>query len=193
MSVFWELVGYALLAVFAENLVLTGGIGSSRMLRAARKPKELLPYSISLCFFTLGTSLLTSFLEPTLNQWDKEQLFRPLVYTTCAALLYVLAAAGMKACLPKVFEKYKTMLPTTSINCIVVAMPFLVSSRQLDFGHIVALCLGSGVGFALAAWLTAEGIKRLGNAGMARAFLGLPALFIYLGILSLAFLGFYQG
>lgn len=99
----------------------------------------------------------------------------------------------MKACLPKVFETYKTMLPTTSINCIVVAMPFLVSSRQLDFGHIVALCLGSGVGFALAAWLTAEGIKRLGNAGMARAFLGLPALFIYLGILSLAFLGFYQG
>ena len=39
MSVFWELAGYALLAVFAENLVLAEGIGTSRMLRAARKPK----------------------------------------------------------------------------------------------------------------------------------------------------------
>lgn len=193
MSVFLELAGYALLAVFAENLVLTGGIGSSRMLRAARKPKELLPYSALLCFFTLCTALVTSLLEPWLNRVDKDQLFRPLVYTSCAAILYILAAVGLKLCLPKRFERYKAMLPTTSINCIVIAMPFLVSERQLDFGHIVALSLGAGVGFVLAVWLAAEGIKRINNASMARAFLGLPALFIYLGILSLAFLGFAGG
>lgn len=44
--------------------------------------------------------------------------------------------------------------------------------------------------FALAAWLTAEGINRIDNAGMARAFLGLPALFLYLGILFPVFLEF---
>lgn len=81
----------------------------------------------------------------------------------------------MKACLPKVFETYKTMLPTTSINCIVAAM--------------LGLCLGLSVGFTMAAWLTAEGIKRLGNAGMSRA-LGLPALFIYLGFCPSLLWGF---
>lgn len=48
MSVFWELVGYALLAVFAENLVLTGGIGSSRMLRAALQHFSLFLYPVYL-------------------------------------------------------------------------------------------------------------------------------------------------
>lgn len=81
----------------------------------------------------------------------------------CGCPLYI-NGAGMKACLPKVFETYKTMLPTSSINCIVAAM--------------LGLCLGLSVGFTMAAWRTAEGIKRLGNAGMSRA-LGLPALFIW--------------
>ena len=41
MNMFMELCLAALLAVTAENVIFTGGIGFSRVLRAARKPKTI--------------------------------------------------------------------------------------------------------------------------------------------------------
>ena len=78
MSVFWELMGYALLAVFAENLVLMEGIGTSRVLRAARKPKQLLPYAGLICLFSLCTALIPRQLDPWLASWPRPELYRPL-------------------------------------------------------------------------------------------------------------------
>ena len=80
-------------------------------------------------------------------------------------------------------------MPSASLNCIVIALPYLASTRDLDLGHTLALSLGAGAGFAVAAWLAAEGIRRIDNKRMAKAFLGLPALFLYLAILSLALMG----
>ena len=45
----------------------------------------------------------------------------------------------------------------------------------------------------LAVWLTAEGLRRIDNVNMPKAFLGLPAIFLYLSILSMVFLGFTGG
>lgn len=190
MDVVWELLGYTLLAVLAENLVLSAGIGSSRMLRAARKPGQLLPYAGLICFFTLCTSLLTRMLDPMIASWSRPELYRPLVYAVCAAGIYVAAALVLKLGFPNWFAKVEGILPSTSINCIVIALPFIAGGRELDAWHVAALSLGAGIGFILAAWLAAEGIRRINNIRMAKAFLGLPSLLIYLGILSLALMGF---
>ena len=189
MSVFWELMGYALLAVFAENLVLMEGIGTSRVLRAARKPKQLLPYAGLICLFSLCTALITRQLDPWIASWPRPELYRPLAYAVCAAGLYLAAVLLLKAFRREWFQKLEDILPSASLNCIVIALPYLAGARDLDLGHVVALSLGAGVGFALAAWLAAEGIRRIDNKRMAKAFLGLPALFLYLGILSLALMG----
>ncbi|MCI9274371.1 MAG: hypothetical protein HFE39_10540 [Clostridiales bacterium] len=190
MMVFWELMGYALLAVFAENLVLVGGVGSSRMLRAARKPQELLPYAGMLCFFTLCTALFSRLLDPLIAGRDQQELYRPLLYACCAAGAYILVTLLLKGALPRWYARVEKLLPSAAINCIVIALPFLASKRELDIPHVVALSLGAGVGFIVAAWLAAEGVRRINNTRMAKAFLGLPALFLYLGILSLALMGF---
>ena len=51
MNMFMELCLAALLAVTAENVIFTGGIGFSRVLRAARKPKPLRFIAVLLGFF----------------------------------------------------------------------------------------------------------------------------------------------
>lgn len=189
MSVFWELAGYALLAVFAENLVLAEGIGTSRMLRAARKPKQLLLYAGLVCLFSLCTALITRPLDPLIDDWPRSELYRPLVYSVCACALYLVSVLLLKAFRKEWFQKVEDILPSASLNCIVIALPYLASTRDLDLGHTLALSLGAGAGFAAAAWLAAEGIRRIDNKRMAKAFLGLPALFLYLAILSLALMG----
>lgn len=58
----WMEVGFtALLAVTAENLIFTGGIGFSRVLRAARKPKTIGIYSLFVGGFSLVSALVACF------------------------------------------------------------------------------------------------------------------------------------
>ena len=169
--------------------MLTGGINSSRMLCAARKPKQLLPYRIYLCLFTICTALLTNFLAPILNQWDKVQLFRPLVYTICVSPLCFGGSGDESLFMRSLLEIQNHTAHDLyycrrgALSCDRTAVGLRVYRRALS---------GAGVDFALAAWLTAEGIHRIDNAGMARAFLGFPALFLYLGILSPVFFGVFR-
>lgn len=193
MNEWVSLLLYALMAVFAENLVLTGGIGSSRMLRAARKPKLLLSYGVLICLFSLVTSLISMLLNPWIDGFEQPQLFRPLLYAVVASMVYIAAVLLLKYALPLVYEKLQKILPSASLNCIIMALPLIISEKQLTAAQAVGFSLGGAVGFMLAAWLTSEGIRRINNVKMAKAFLGLPSLFLYLGILSLAFLGFTGG
>ena len=57
MNMFMELCLAALLAVTAENVIFTGGIGFSRVLRAARKPKTIALYSCFVGLFSLASAL----------------------------------------------------------------------------------------------------------------------------------------
>ena len=51
-------------------------------------------------------------------------------------------------------------------------------------------CVGAAVGFLLAVLLVRDAMTRLDNPQMEKAFTGLPVLLIYVGILSMAFMGF---
>ncbi|MDD4413980.1 MAG: electron transport complex subunit RsxA, partial [Oscillospiraceae bacterium] len=54
----------------------------------------------------------------------------------------------------------------------------------------LGLSLGACAGFMIISWLVAEGMERLDNPDIPKAFRGLPSILIYLGILSLALMGF---
>ena len=193
MNEWVSLLLYALLAVFAENLVLTGGIGSSRMLRAARKPRQLLAYGVLICLFSLLVSLCSMLLNPWISTFYRPELFRPLLYAVLAAVCYLVLVLLLKYALPRVYERVQKILPSASLNCIIMALPLIISEKQLTVSQAVGFAAGGAVGFMLAAWLAGEGIRRINNVKMAKSFLGLPSLFLYLGILSLAFLGFTGG
>lgn len=61
---------------------------------------------------------------------------------------------------------------------------------QWSWGESVGFALGTGLSFWLAGWLLAEMMPRLTHISIPRAFRGTPAVFLYLAILALAFLGF---
>ena len=114
MNMFMELCLAALLAVAAENVIFTGGIGFSRVLRAARKPKTIALYSCFVGLFSLASALTACYLGPVLLSNSTLLFMRPAVYAFCAALAYLLVAFVLKTFLPKIYGKGRSFRPLRS-------------------------------------------------------------------------------
>lgn len=193
MTDFVQLLLTALMAVTAENILFSGGIGFSRVLRAARKPRTLGVYSVFIAAFSLISSVAGSLLSPVLASNDMLTYLRPVIFAVCTAAAYLLAAALLKFLLPLFFKKYREILSPAAINTVVLSMPYVQKSFKLDLANSAAFALGTGAAFFLAASVLAHAVIHYKNEDMPKAFNGLPAVLIYVGILSLALAGFTGG
>lgn len=179
-----ELFSYCLVAVFTQNLVFTRGIGSSRMLRAARKPRQLAAYTFFVTLYTFFTMLLTFAANPLVGT---NETVRPFAYCFCAVIAYAVVTPVVRIFFNKFYLKHQKIFSVCALNCVVLGAPLIVNAEGLTFGHALMYSVGAGLGFAFSVWLTREAIGRIDNPDMPKAFRGLPALFVYLGILGMVF------
>ncbi len=187
MKVIAEFFTYCLLAVFSQNMIFTHGMGSSRMLRAARKPKQLGAYSLFVTLYTFFTTLLSFAANPIIGATEAA---RPLLYSICAVISYTVITLAVRFLFSGFYEKYQKIFPICALNCVVLGVPLIANNQGMTFVHALMYAVGAGLGFTVAVWLTREAIGRLDNPDMPKAFRGLPALFVYLGILAMVFLSF---
>lgn len=193
MSLFIQMLLTALMAVTAENILFAGGIGISRVLRAARRPRTIAVYSLFITVFSLASILLGSILNPLLAANQLFVYVKPVVFAMCAAVVYFVAAAVLKFVFPRFYSAKGEILAPAAMNTVVLAMPFLQKSLKMSLTDATAFAIGTGIAFFLAAIILAHTISRFKNDDMPKAFAGLPAILIYVGILSLAFAGFSGG
>lgn len=194
MKSFMQLLFYALLAVTAENVFFSGGIGFSRVLRAARKHKAmLLVYSALISGFMLVCTLLTMPLIQLLEQGKIWSITRPAIFAFVVAAVYIVTAFICKTCFYKFYQKTNQFFSAAAINCVVLSIPFLQSSLKMNLLQSVGFALGTGVAFLLAVVIFSQAMIRFEVSDMPKAFRGLPTIFIYIGILSMAFISFGGG
>ncbi|MGI6261474.1 MAG: Rnf-Nqr domain containing protein [Acutalibacteraceae bacterium] len=188
-----QLMIYALLATFAQNMIFTAGIGADRAIRAAAKPKQILPSAGLVAIFSL-VGLLGSVVSRRLLQaipaLETVRMLPPILFLAAAYLLILLFANLVHKPL---FIYLKEILSGCAFNSIVMLLGTAGSVYTVSFSKMIGFSIGTGVGFLLATLLIAEGIRRIGNPDMDRCFLGLPSLLIYIGILAMAFVGFTGG
>lgn len=188
-----QLMIYALLAAFAQNLIFTAGVGADRAIRAAAKPKQILPGAGLVALFSL-IGLLGSVVSRKLLQavpaLETIRMLPPILFLAAAYLLILLLANLIHKPL---FIYLKEILPGCAFNSIVVLLGTAGSVYTVSLSTMVGFSVGTGIGFLLATLLIAEGIRRIGNPDMDRCFLGLPSLLIYIGILAMVFVGFTGG
>ncbi|HOI46892.1 MAG TPA: Rnf-Nqr domain containing protein [Bacilli bacterium] len=92
---------------------------------------------------------------------------------------------------PKLYNAFGIFLPLITVNCIVLAVSLFFVNREYTFVETTAFSFGSSVGWFLAIVLVA-GIrqKMAKNMDLPKGLAGRGIVFIILGILSLAFIGF---
>lgn len=108
-----------------------------------------------------------------------------------AAVLYILTVVVLRRFLPAVFQRLSRLLALAAFNNVVIGIALISNHRFSSLPSAIGLSLGACLALVLA-WLTAEGMERLDNPDMPQSFRGLPATLVYLGLLALALLGFFQ-
>lgn len=189
---FAKMVAAAFLALTAENLLFSGGVGFSRALRAARRPSSLAVYSLFAALFSLGAAGAGILLNPYL-EGARSEFLRPAAFTAAAALMYLAAALVLRRLFPSFYERNAGPLAQSAANTAVVAVPLVQQIFGFGPAQAVGYALGTGVSFFLASLVLSCAMKTCTNPDMPEAFSGLPAAFLYVGVLSLAFAGFTGG
>ncbi len=180
----------ALLALTVESLLLSGGMGFSRVLRAARRPGSIGVFSLFVTLFSLMSAGSGLWLNRVLAG---NGALRTAALAAAAAVSYLLVAGLLRGLLPGFFKRNEQTVALAAVNTVVLAMPYV--QELFGFGPVQAAgyALGTGAAFFLASLVLAGARGICSNPDMPEAFSGLPATLIYVGILSMAFAGFTGG
>ena len=93
--------------------------------------------------------------------------------------------------LPKLYNSFGIYLPLITVNCVVLAVSLFFVNRNYTFAQTAVYSFASSVGWMLAIILVAGVREKINvNSDVPRGLGGKGIVFLVLGILSLAFLGF---
>ena len=190
---FAELLFTALLALGAENLLFAGGAGFSRALRSAQRPGMLGRYAGFVTWFSLLSALSGIWLNGALPGYGQQGILRSACLAASTAAAYLVTAGLLRGFAPSLYGKCMPVLAPAAVNTAVLAMPYVQRSSSFDAARAAAFAVGTGIAFYLASAALMHAEAKCRNPDMPKAFSGLPATLLYIGILSMAFAGFTGG
>lgn len=184
---------YALLAIFAQNVVFTRALGVSRMVQLVgddRTSSAL--FGMMLCI----TQVLVAPAAFFAGRWfiaplDNRAQLRPLVYI--ASIAVVCLAEHLVLWLLRSLPRRSQLLrivPLAALNSGVLGTVLVERTQTFTLGQSLGFGLGSGIGYVLAVLLVTEARHRLRSKAIPKAFRGLPITLVYIGVLALAIYGF---
>lgn len=190
MKSFTDMFLFFLFVATTQNLVLTTGFGASSMIKLVRRPGQLFRFGMLLLLFSVLTTALFFPIDALLPDTWFARMVRPLILLLLTGLLYLGCTAFLSRS-AKQYRPFRSILPLAAFNNVVIGVSLLINYQvSVSFFPAVGIAAGGAVGFVLLSALTAEAVERLDNPDIPRAFRGLPATLVYLGLLALALMGF---
>ena len=179
-----------------QNLVFTGGYGSSEAIRSAARPRQIMLFSIMIAYFSTVTSLICRVVLFIPAMKNSSTIVSLAVYAGVLTIVYFISVAILKVLLGKSdwsdleIEKFFRQTAVSAFNTIVLAIPFITERATYGVHEAIAQGLGAGVAFLIATAFIHLGMRNLEeNTEAPLSFRGTPALFMYIAILCLAFSG----
>ena len=185
---------YSVLAIGAQNIIFTRGLGLSSGLRMINDPrKDTLYFCGALTFFQIINSVLVYFISPVINRSflsEYSRFITPVLIVVCCALSYMIVVFGLSMTIKKsTFRKIIHSLTGASINSAIVGTIILTLSSGFDLIETIGFAFGSSIGYFLAMLLISEGERKLRHDLIPENFRGLPVTLIYISVLALAVYG----
>ena len=185
---------YSVLAIGAQNVIFTRGLGLSSGLRMINDPrKDTLYFCGALTFFQIVNSMLVYFISPVINRSflsEYSRFITPVLIVVCCALSYMIVVFGLSMTIKKsTFRKIIHSLTGASINSAIAGTIILTLSSGFNLIETIGFAFGSSVGYFLAMLLISEGERKLRHDLIPESFRGLPVTLIYISVLALAVYG----
>ncbi|MBO4342177.1 MAG: hypothetical protein J5870_03665 [Clostridia bacterium] len=178
----------ALYTVFIQNLVLCSGLGMSEAIRIASRPGTFIKFACMISGFSTATSLLCNLIGKYTDLFSSYSV-KAAVYAGVLAGVYIIAALFAKIISGD--KEILGILGIAALNTLVFAVPYINDTAAYSTADSIGSGLGAGAAFVLAAALIGSGARKTeNNLYIPRVFKGTPAMFLYVAIISLGFVGF---
>ncbi|MBQ4464862.1 MAG: hypothetical protein II916_02725 [Oscillospiraceae bacterium] len=203
----------AIFSLLTTNLIYTRALGTSTMIAAAKNSSRLPVLALLMTLFSVGACLGMQLICYPLGLAGllayPYSLGLPLVYTTVIGVLYLLVLLMLGALFRRKASGYKKYVHLSAFNCAVMGTLYLAFAPNgltqtlaepptvrlfgLMDGNMaspvtaVVFGLQEGLGFLLAALMLSGVRERLyEEREIPAAFRGLPAVMVFIGIISMA-------
>lgn len=185
-----DLFSFFVVIALLQNVVLTTGFGSSMMLHVVRKPKNIWLFTAVLTGFSVLTALIAYPLD-RLCGTAITNFWRPLMVSGITVVLYILAHGILHRWFLELYRRIRHTLHLAAFNNLVLGIALITNVQfTANLGATIGLSVGACLAFGLLTWITAEDIERLDNPDIPKAFRGMPATLVYIGLVALALMGF---
>ena len=185
---------YSIIAIGAQNVIFSRGLGLSTGLRMINDPrKDTLYFCGALTFFQVLNSVMAYFAVPLIYKSplaDYARFITPVVIVACCAVSYIFVVVLLSIIIKKsTFKKIIHSLTTASINSAIVGTIILSLSGGFNLMETIGFGFGSSIGYLLAMILISEGERKIRHELVPENFRGLPVTIIYISVLALAVYG----
>lgn len=189
---FLTMLTSATYTVFLRNLLFSGGLGSTEVLRAAQRNSEIFLSAALVSVFSTLAAVLCRLVAAPLQIFEYALL--AALYGAVLLVLYLVTCVGI-VLLPHKIGKYKRLLlkrmGMSVLNTLVMGVPLLAHNMGESLPGTIGMGLGAGIAFLIVTLLINSGLHILQqNKAIPPMFTGVPAALIYTGLLALAFTGF---
>lgn len=173
-----------------NNIALIFILGMCPLIAISTNVKNARGMGLAVVFVVTLTAIINYPIYMLLKATGTENLSLLVFIITIAATVQFLEMF-MEKYLPKLHSAFGIFLPLITVNCVVLAVSLFFVNRQYTFAETSVFAFASALGWMMAIILVA-GVreKMLRFSNVPRGLAGKGIVFIILGILSLAFMGF---
>lgn len=175
-----------LISQLMSNLIFNQALGTSTIFISARNKTNFIGVAFAISIFTTLGSMGAYLAELVFggNLGD----FRLFAYVIIIGIMYILSLSVLHFTNIKWFEKFGKYIHIAGFNCAVMGTLYMVSekSETFSFSAYTLYGLQSGLGFVLASFILMSAYKRLNSSKVPSSFRGMPAMLVYIGIISMA-------
>lgn len=189
MTVFLRLISAAFYVMLFQNLIFNGGYGISEAVRMSAKPRQLVPMAIFITYFSTAVSVICVLLDtiPVINELS--EIMHAIIFIAVVGVLYLITVS-LVLLSGKASPRTVRRIGVAAFNTLVFAVPLINYRSAFTVAEAIGAGIGAGIAFVIAVILINSGLKRLElNKSIPKCFKGTPAMFIYVALLSLAFIG----
>ncbi len=177
-------------SILNHNIALTYILGMCPLIAVSKNIKNAKGMGLAVVFVVTITGMINWPIYALLKATDTTQLGLLVFIITIAATVQFLEMFIDKF-FPALYNAFGIFLPLITVNCVVLAVSLFFVNRTYTFSETTVFSFGSALGWMLAIVLLAGIREKMAIVSdLPKGLEGRGIVFIVLGILSLAFIGF---
>lgn len=184
-----SLFSLLLTALVLENAVFTRAMDITSILLLPSGKRKIWQFGLILTGVTTLAALIAGIINPFVGKMENVQYIRPVLYIAILAVLYGIVCLILQFRKKEWLSGQLGVLTMAFFNCATYGAMALTASSSFNWLESAVCGLGVGLSFLLASYLMKQGRRCLSICNIPKAFRGLPAELVYVGLISLSLYG----